>query len=91
VLEETVGESAGGSTDVKTGAVVDVDTPVIESMGELEAAATYIGLIFTQEADGGVRGDICTGLIDFLSSYEDASGEDEGAGALAAGDKRAIR
>jgi len=91
VLEETVGESAGRSADVKAGAIVDVDAPVVEGVGELEASTADVGLVFAKEADGGVRGDGCTGLIDFLPCYEDTAGENEGAGALAAGDKGTIR
>jgi hypothetical protein len=61
-----------------------------EGGSELESATADVGLVVAEEADGGVGGNGGAGLVDFLFGDEYAAGENEGAGALAAGGKLAF-
>ena len=90
MLEEAVRKSAGGSANIEAGAVEDVDVPTIERRGKFEAATTDVRLVFSEEPDARVGEDGGTGLVDFLFGDEDPTGENEGAGVLAAGNQGAI-
>src|SRR5580698_1074004 len=85
VLEKAVGEAAGGGADVEAGAAGDGDLPMVEGGFQLEAAAADVALLFAEQTDGGVGGDGGARLVDFLLVDQDAAGEDERAGTLAAG------
>jgi len=87
VLEEAVCEAAGGGANVKAGAAGNGDLPMFEGFFELEAAATDVALLLAEEAYGGVGRNGGAGLVHLLLADENAAGEDEGAGALAAGDQ----
>ena len=63
---------------------------MIEGGLKLETAAADVGHVFAEKADGRVGGDGGARLVDFLFVDEDATGEDEGAGALAALDEAAF-
>jgi hypothetical protein len=56
-----------------------------EGVLEFEAAAADVLEVGAEEADGGVGRDGGAGLVDALLVDEDATGEDEGLGALAGG------
>ena len=87
-LQKAVREAAGRCADVEAGAAGDVDLPVIESGGKLEAATADERQIFARA--GGCAASAATdgpGLVDLLFVHQDAAGENQGAGALAAGDK----
>ena len=76
--------AVGGRATLGAGAASDIDVPVVEGTLEFETAAADVRHVFAEEADGGVGGDGGAGLVDLLLVDEDASGKDEGAGALTA-------
>ena len=57
---------------------------------ELEAAAADVWHVFAEEPYGGIGCNGSTGLIDLLLVYEDASCQDQSAGALPAGNEVAV-
>ena len=90
VLEEAVGEAAGGGSDVGAGEAFDGDVPGGEGGFEFEAAAGDVAEVVAEEADGGGVGDAGTGFVVALLVDEDAAGEDHGLGALAGGGEVAV-
>jgi hypothetical protein len=46
-LKETIGEAAGGSPDVKSDEIPDIDLKGIESAFKLQSAAAYVGVILS--------------------------------------------
>ena len=89
-LQQAVRKAAGGGADVEAGSAGDVDLPVVEGGLKFESAAADVGHVVAEEADGGIGCDGGAGLVDFLFVDQDAAGEDEGAGALAALDQAAV-
>ncbi len=89
-LQKAIGEAAGGSAYVETGSAGDVDLPVVEGGLNFESAAADVGHVVAEETDGGIRCDGDAGLVNFLFVDEDATGKDEGAGALATLDEAAV-
>lgn len=90
VLEHAVGESAGGSADVKAETVAEIDVPVGESGFKLEAATADVAQVSTEKADGSIAGDGGARLVLLLLADENAASEDEGLGAFAGGDEAAL-
>jgi hypothetical protein len=54
---------------------------------QFEAAAAYIADVFAEQAKWNVLGQGCPRLVDLLFGREDAAGENESAGTLAAGNE----
>lgn len=80
VLEEAIGEAAGGGADIEADAAVCGEGgPGGEGGVELTAAAGDEGLLVT-DADGGGIGDEAAGLIDGEVGDEDVTGTDEALG-----------
>jgi hypothetical protein len=90
VLEEAVGEAAGGGADVGAGEGLDGDGPGGEGGFEFEAAAGDVAEVVAEEADDGGVVDRGAGFVDALLVDEDAAGDDEGLGALAGGGEGAV-
>ena len=89
VLEETIGEAAGGSADVETDFAGGIDMEVGESGFEFEAAAADV---FEGFGDFDARGfgDGVAGFMGFLAVHGDFAGEDEGLGFFAGIDELAV-
>ena len=67
VLEQAVGEAAGGGADVGAGEAFDGDAPGGERGFEFEAAAGDVAEVVAEEADGGVVGDAGAGFVERCS------------------------
>ncbi len=90
VLEHAVGEAAGGGADVGAGEAFDGDGPDFEGRLKLESSAGDVAEVVAEQADGTCFVDRSAGLLDLLLVDEDATGEDEGLGALAGGGELAV-
>lgn len=90
VLEHAIGEASRRCTHVQTELAVEINAPVAQRGFEFEAAATYVAQVVTQETDGRSFRNGVAGLFDLLLVDQDAPGEDEGVGALAAGDESTL-
>jgi Mg-chelatase subunit ChlI len=51
VLQQTIGEAAGGSADIETDLARDVDVPVFERALQFEAAPADVLQIFAEQPD----------------------------------------
>jgi hypothetical protein len=89
VLEQAIGEAAGGCTNIEAAAALDGDAGALEGVDQLIAAAG-------DEAGGSLEGDLRVlgggrgGAEGDLAVDEDLAGKDEGAGAFAAGREATI-
>ena len=84
VLEEAVGETAGGSADIEGDEAGDVDVEVVQGAFEFEAAAADVARGFF-DAEDGVEGNEGAGFEAGLIVDEDLAGEDEAFGLFAGG------
>jgi hypothetical protein len=82
VLEEAVGEAAGGGADVEADPVERVDGEGLEGGFEFEATASDVAG-FLLDGEWGVGGDLGAGFIDEAFSAADLAGEDEAFGLFA--------
>lgn len=86
-LQQAVGKPTRGCADVEACAITDIDVPVIEGPGQLDAAAAYERQIVAEKPDRGVTGNGVPRLVELLFIDENSPREDEGAGPLPAGRK----
>jgi hypothetical protein len=86
VLEEAVGEAAGGGTDIEADEAGDIDVEVVQGAFEFEAAAADVAWGFFDPEDG-VEGDEGAGFEAGLIIDENLAGEDEAFGLFAGGAK----
>ena len=86
VLEEAVGEAAGGGADVDAAGAVDAEVEAVEGFLEFEAAAGDEGF-GVADAEGGVGGDEVAGFGGGGVVDEDFAGEDEALGLFAGFDE----
>ena len=77
VLQEAIGETAGGGADVEASFAGDVDLPMLKTFFELESAAAYVLKILAEESNVGVGIDAGAGLFDFLTLDQNLSGKDQ--------------
>ena len=82
-LQQAIGKSAGGSADIETGFVPDIDRPVFESAFELKTAAADVLQIFAEQANLCVRNNLCAGFFEFLIVDQNFPRENESLCALA--------
>jgi hypothetical protein len=60
---------------------------VLEGRGQFESAAAYVRLILAEQPDRGILRDRSPGLVDLLLADQNATGKNQCASALAAGDE----
>src|SRR5208337_3411901 len=85
VLQHTVAEASGGSADVETDFAAEIDSPVLESLLQLEPATAHVAQILAQQAQNRRRAGVnqCARLPDLLFVYENFSRQNEGLRTLA--------
>lgn len=80
-LEETIGEPAGGSTDVQRDFLCNFQIETVESMGKFDAAAAYERQLFL-DLEFHVIGECGTGFQDAARWGVDHPFHDQGLGLL---------
>jgi hypothetical protein len=91
VLQEAIGETAGGSTDIKTDFAPQIDVPVLQSFFQLKAAAAHILQIFSEQTNIRVGFNRSAGFLYFLSVHQHVAGEDQCLGSFAGRYQAAIQ
>jgi len=90
VLEQDVGEAAGGGADVGADQAGWRKREVAEGVVELQSATGDPGMILAADFEGRVFGEGLASFLDAPGAGEDLSCEDEGLGAGAAFNQAAI-
>jgi len=71
MLQETIGEAAGGGADIKANLAVYLDLPMFQRALQLESAAAYVFQIFAEQSNRRVRDHLRAGFIQFLIVNQD--------------------
>lgn len=91
VLQEAIGETAGGSADIQTNFAAHVDAPMLQSFFELEPAAADVLQVFTKQTNIGVGCNRGAGFLHLLSVDEYVAREDQRLGTFAGRHQAAIQ
>jgi hypothetical protein len=78
LLEETVGETAGGRTDIESYAALGVDAKIVESAFELETATADVFLEAGMDFDAGSGANALAGFVGFFAVDLDFTGQNHG-------------
>jgi hypothetical protein len=89
VLQEAIGEPAGGSAEVNGGQAARIELEMAQAVFELEAAPADVGF---RDGKGEIvlRLDQVAGFFGGLAAEEDLAGQDGAAGLFAGGTKGAL-
>src|SRR5215472_2521854 len=83
MLQQAIGETAGGCADVDTNLPGDVDVPMLKRALQLQSAAADVLQVLAQHANHTVSLNLRAGLFDLLLIHQHFACKDERLGALA--------
>jgi hypothetical protein len=90
VLQETVGETTGGCTDVDTDFADDVDLPVFKCALQFEAASADVLQAFAEQANHGPSRNLGPGFLNLLLIHQYFASKNERLGTFARGGQAAL-
>ena len=82
MLQQAIGEPAGGSADIETDLILDIDLPVFEGALQFESATADVFQIFAEQADCGFRFHLRAGFFELLVVDQNFPRENESLGAF---------